>query len=506
MPKTQSQPQISDGNYEVKKVNELNFFDLSGSKAKTKGTSNKMYHAELQVEKDGSKAQIFTMYGPTGSVQKKEWRWFDDVAVAEKEYEKILKSKRKKGYKDIDVAQRSLGSNGAKQITKSVELKNAEHLKKETKSLLTPGQRRLVEIYFGSQAQFVAETLKCPLGQLTNNQIDDGRACLDTAKNIVNAAQKKKNGLSKLDKEKLLDVTNDFYGLIPHNLGAGARGQLTNLLLDDLTKIMKKEDDLDTLLDAKIVGAKLNENNTLDAKYKTLSADIEEVEAGTKLFNFLSSYFLETKVDMHGFKSSKVKSIWKVRRHGEWEIFESNASQIAEECGKHTFFDETKKLSNFRSSKWIPKKRPDLDKKELELLESSNTWLCWHGTRSANLAGITTRGLLVRPSGAIHTGSMFGDGKYYAWQSTKSLNYCDGGYYTGGKVKKNARFMFLLDVALGNLHLAKCSRFYKKPPDGCHSVYGKAHYSGVYNDEMITYDFNSKDSQSRIRYLFEIID
>ena len=43
--KAQSAPYISD--FDVNKVNELNFFDLSGSKAGTKGTSNKMYHAEL---------------------------------------------------------------------------------------------------------------------------------------------------------------------------------------------------------------------------------------------------------------------------------------------------------------------------------------------------------------------------------------------------------------------------------------------------------------------------
>src|SRR5690606_10254612 len=99
--KTSSIPLLKDGSFTVQKVNELNFFDLSGTKAKTKGTSNKMYHIELQVAKDNTSAQIFTMYGPTGSVQRKEWRGFADPALADKEYEKILKGKRKKGYQDI---------------------------------------------------------------------------------------------------------------------------------------------------------------------------------------------------------------------------------------------------------------------------------------------------------------------------------------------------------------------------------------------------------------------
>ena len=506
MAKTSSSPLLRDGEYDVKEVNELNFFDLSGKRAKTSGTSNKMYHIELHVGKGGSKAQIYTMYGPTGSVQKQEWRHFADEAAARKEYEKILKSKRKKGYKDIDVAQRTLGSSEAKQITKAVQLKNAEHLEKKVKSKLDAGQKRLVEIFFGSQAHFVATTLKCPLGQLTNKQIDDGRECLDKAKKIVNTASNKTRSLTKKEKESIADLTNEFYALIPHNLGAGARGQLTHLLLDDLTKIMQKEDDLDTLLDAKVVGAQLSADAGLDAKYNTLNADIKLIDAHSDLFRFISNYFDNTKVGHHGYRSARVKNIWSMhRKDGEVDYFTANAERIAKACGRHTFVSETKRLSR-SAENLVPNKRPDLDKASVALYNKSNVWLCWHGTRSANLAGITTRGLLVRPSGAIHTGSMFGDGKYYAWQSTKSLNYTDGGYWTGGRNHQDSRFMFLLDVAMGNMHIASGPKFYKGPPSGYHSVYGKANVSGVMNDEMITYDFTKKDAQSRIRYLLEIVD
>lgn len=512
--KTKSEPLLDDGNYIVKKVNELNFFDLSGKKAKTSGTSNKMYHAELQIAKDNSgKAQVFTMYGPTGSVQKKEWRHYTSESDAEKEYEKILKSKRKKGYKDIDVAQRAYGSDDAKTITKTVQLKNLDSVKPvKSTSQLTEGQKKIVEIFFGSQAKFVATTLKCPLGQLTNQQIDDGRHCLDQAKNIVNAAKKRANknnsktdGLTKKDREKLLDLTNDFYGLIPHNFGAGSRGQMSHLLLDSLDKIMAKEDDLDTLLDAKSVGAQLKGDDSLDAQYRTLNADIEMLDHNDPMFKFLSMYFMQTKVRGHGYHNAKVINIWKMcRKDGELNTFINNSERIAKQCGKHTFIKETNYLSGGCSAQWAPNERPDLDKKEVELYNAANVWLCWHGTRSANLVGITTRGLLIRPSGAIHTGSMFGDGCYFAWQATKSLNYCDGGYWTGNRSKNISKFMFLLDTALGNMYTAPRPSFYKGPPNGYHSVYGKANHSGVMNDEMITYDFNKIDKQSCIRYLFEI--
>lgn len=498
-------PLLPEGSYKVAEVNELNSFDLSGTKNKTKGTSNKFYHAELQVSTTNDKAQIFTMYGPTGKPQKKEWRYYDNENAARKDYDKILKSKRKKGYKDIDVAQRAYGSSDAKTITKPVKLNNEEAItsSKTQRSILDAGQKRLVEIFFGSQQQFVMTTLKCPLGQLTNKQIDDGRTCLDSAKQIVNANKK----LTKKHKDKLLDLTNDFYGLIPHDLGAGARGQMDHLLLDSLDKIMKKEDDLDTLLDAKSVGAQLAEDTSLDAQYKALNADIHMIDTANPLFKFLSSYFQDTKVGSHGYGAAKVKSIWKMeRKDKEKDFFDINTKRIAEQAKKHTFVHETSGLSRNKSSLWTPDKRPDLDKNETKLYNDANVWMCWHGTRSANLVGITTRGLLVRPSGAIHTGSMFGDGKYFAWQSTKSLNYTDGGYWTGGRRNNDSRFMFLLDVAMGNMHVARGPSFYKKPPAGCHSVYGKAHRSGVYNDEMITYDFDQKSTQSRIRYLLEIAD
>src|SRR5690606_35168494 len=89
---------------------------------------------------------------------------------------------------EIDVAHRALGSSEAQKQTKHVDLKNAEVLAKiAVTSSLTPAQKQITDLFFGYQADFVVETLNCPLGQLTNAQIDKGRAKLDDAKKIVNA-------------------------------------------------------------------------------------------------------------------------------------------------------------------------------------------------------------------------------------------------------------------------------------------------------------------------------
>jgi poly [ADP-ribose] polymerase len=498
--KTKDIPLLNNGEFKVEKVVELNFFDMTGAKAKTQGTSNKSYHAELQVSSKDNSAQIYTMWGPTGGKQTEDWRHYYDKVKASKEFESIIKSKIRKGYKEIDIAQRAYGSEEAKQITKVVQLNNIDNTIIPKTNLHIETQR-LVSSLMGATNQFVIQTLKCPLGQLTNNQIDEGRLRLNDAKSIINKYSSRT--IPNNENKKLEELTNEFYSLIPHNLGSGSRGQMNHLLFDDLQKIMQKEQDLDTLLDAKSVGASLKSDSGIDDQYKSFNADLIFIDHNEKIFKFLENYFHKSANSRHGFSNVKVKNIWKVERFDkEKEYFTTNTEKIAKKCGKHTFEKEAISLCKEASS-LVPNKRPDLDKDFSELYHNANVWLCWHGTRSANVVGITKRGLMVRPAGAVHTGSLFGDGKYFAWQSTKSLNYCDGGYWTG-RANVSSRFMFMLDVAMGNMHVASYSQFYKTPPKGYHSVYGKANVSGVLNDEMITYDFNAETTQSRIRYLLEI--
>jgi predicted DNA-binding WGR domain protein len=451
------------------------------------------------------------MYGATGRVQRREWRcrWDNGTpltrAEAEKEFERIIKSKNKKGYEEIDVGVKALGSDEAKKQTKPVKYTNADHLKKKSKkrSSLSEDKKQIVSLFFGSQAHFVATTLKCPLGQLTHDQIDKGRDLLDQAKGIINAAKR----ITDVKREELVVLTNGFYRCIPHNLGAGARGQMDHLILDSLQKVRQKEDDLDTLLDAKQVNAILKGDDDEEAKYRSLNCEFTEVPKGSDEFKFVAGYFDGSKVSHHGYGSSRVVRVWRMERQDSKEqAFITNAERIAKAVGKNSFAVETKALSGGKTKLWVPGKRPGLTKERVQLYNAANVWPCWHGTRSANLVGITRRGLLIRPSGAVYTGSMYGDGKYFAWQSTKSLNYCDGGYWTGGRAG-NTKFMFLLDVIMGKQHKVGGSGYFSSAPRGCHSVYAKADrrgYGGVMNDEMITYDRNDKDNQSKIEYLIEV--
>lgn len=197
MAKVMKTPLINDDDFVVKKVVNLNFFSLTGKEAHTKGTSNKTYAIELQTAKVGRKAQIYSMWGPTGGTQTRDWRYYDTQADADKDFAKIIKSKKKKGYEEIDVAQRAYGSDAAKSITKAIVFKNIDKtLSNVSISILHPKVGYLMGELFGKTNSWVAKTLKCPLGQLTNNQIDKGRNYLSEAKSIIN-----KNKLSKKEKK-----------------------------------------------------------------------------------------------------------------------------------------------------------------------------------------------------------------------------------------------------------------------------------------------------------------
>eukprot|EP00932_Pfiesteria_piscicida_P002599 SRR837773.12528.p1 GENE.SRR837773.12528~~SRR837773.12528.p1 ORF type:complete len:447 (+),score=110.30 SRR837773.12528:164-1342(+) len=67
--------------------------------------------------------------------------------------------------------------------------------------------------------------------------------------------------------------------------------------------------------------------------------------------------------------------------------------------------------------------------------------LLFHGSGMANCLSILSHGLRVKPPGAAHAGSAFGDGIYFANTFNKSLGYCPQHSGVG--------FMLLCEVALG---------------------------------------------------------
>jgi len=132
--------------------------------------------------------------------------------------------------------------------------------------------------------------------------------------------------------------------------------------------------------------------------------------------------------------------------------------------------------------------------------------LYWHGSRNENWFNIIQTGLMIRPSGAVHTGSMFGDGIYFANKSQKSLGYSSlsGSYWSHGSSNKG--YLALFDVHVGK------QKDITSHDSSCHSlsqaVMNREGFDSVYahggmdlrNDEFIIYD----GKQCTIAYLIEM--
>jgi poly [ADP-ribose] polymerase len=132
--------------------------------------------------------------------------------------------------------------------------------------------------------------------------------------------------------------------------------------------------------------------------------------------------------------------------------------------------------------------------------------LYWHGSRNENWFNIIQTGLLIRPSGAVHTGSMFGDGIYFANKSQKSLGYSSlsGSYWTRGN--SQIGFLALFDVHLGNekhiyKHDSSCYSLSQAniQKDGFDSVYAHGG-ADLRNDEFIIYN----SAQCTISHLIQM--
>lgn len=134
--------------------------------------------------------------------------------------------------------------------------------------------------------------------------------------------------------------------------------------------------------------------------------------------------------------------------------------------------------------------------------------LYWHGSRNENWFNLLQTGLLIRPAGAVHTGSMFGDGIYFADKAQKARGYSSlrGSYWTRGSANKG--YIALFEVHLGNQkeilhHTSECYSLSeaKIKKGGYDSVFAKGGADLINNEYVI---YNSK--QCTISHLIELTD
>ncbi|KAM9316020.1 poly [ADP-ribose] polymerase 1 isoform 3-T3 [Gastrophryne carolinensis] len=290
-----------------------------------------------------------------------------------------------------------------------------------TKSKLPKPVQELIKMIFDVESmkkamvEFEIDLQKMPLGKLSKRQIQSAYSILNEVQQAVseNAAE-----------ARLLDLSNRFYTLIPHDFGMKKPP-----LLDNVEYIQAKVQMLDNLLDIEVAysllrgGTEDSAKDPIDVKYEKIKTDIKVVDKDSEEAKIINQYVKNTHAETHNAYELEVVDIFKIEREGE-------------------------------SQRYKPFK------------QLHNRQLLWHGSRATNFAGILSQGLRIAPPEAPVTGYMFGKGIYFADMVSKSANYC----HTS---PNNPTGLILLgEVALGNMYELKNASHITKLPKGKHSVKG----------------------------------
>ncbi|KAF6202111.1 hypothetical protein GE061_004509 [Apolygus lucorum] len=264
--------------------------------------------------------------------------------------------------------------------------------------------------------EFELDLEKMPLGKLSKNQIRK-------AYGVLSELQMKDGDIKPA---VVIDATNKFYTLIPHDFGIDSPPLLNNkeiiqTKLEMLESLMEMEVAYSLLKETKGEGD--DELHPIDAHYKKLNSDITVLEKDSDEFQTILTYVKNTHAATHSNYTLDVSEVFKVKRSGEERRFKPFA-----------------KLNNKK--------------------------LLWHGSRLTNFAGILSQGLRIAPPEAPVTGYMFGKGVYFADMVSKSANYC-----MTSSVNPNG-LLLLCQVALGEMYERTKADYIEKLPPGKHSCKG----------------------------------
>ena len=395
----------------------------------------------MEEKEDG---KIHCQYGRVGQPLK--------PAIKEAhEWDKVLKSKLhpRKGYKDVtDLITEQVSSGGTNKQT--VPIKEAK-------------VRSLFEDLMAYANKSIKQNYKVTQESVTQSQVDAAQDILNKAANKVKVGA---------DIKEINDLLIELYTVIPRQMKDVREYLLEKAdTKNDIQKIndflANEQDTLDTMAgQVKLISQQKNTTKDDDTNGDDEIDLLEQmglevtVETDQKSIDLIMNTLIESD-DMR----QRVRTIYKCVNKETQAVFDKH-------YGKARFKDRK---------------------------------LFWHGSRNQNWFNIVQTGLMIRPSGVQHTGSMFGDGIYFANKSRKSLGYSSvrGSYWAGGSSDKG--FLALYDVYHGKQkhithHDSSCYSLSKSVLDreGYDSVYAHGG-ADLRNDEFIIYD----GKQCTIAYLIE---
>ncbi|XP_035973951.1 poly [ADP-ribose] polymerase 1 [Halichoerus grypus] len=290
-----------------------------------------------------------------------------------------------------------------------------------TKSKLPKPVQELIKMIFDVESmkkamvEYEIDLQKMPLGKLSKRQIQAAYSILSEVQQAVSQGS---------SDSQILDLSNRFYTLIPHDFGMKKPP-----LLNNADCVQAKVEMLDNLLDIEVAysllrgGSDDSSKDPIDVNYEKLKTDIKVVDRDSEEAETIRKYVKNTHATTHNAYDLEVIDIFTIEREGESRRYEP-----------------------FR--------------------QLHNRRLLWHGSRATNFAGILSQGLRIAPPEAPVTGYMFGKGIYFADMVSKSANYCRTSQ------ADPVGLILLGEVALGNMYELKHASHISKLPKGKHSVKG----------------------------------
>ncbi|GAB4830505.1 Poly [ADP-ribose] polymerase 1 [Ancistrocladus abbreviatus] len=288
-------------------------------------------------------------------------------------------------------------------------------------SQLTPALAELmkmlfnVETYRAAMMEFEINLCEMPLGKLSKSNIQKGFEALTQIQNLLN-----NDALNPSMKDSLIvDASNRFFTVIP---------SIHPHVIKDEDDFKSKVKMLEALQDieiaSRLVGFDVDNEDSLDEKYKKLHCEIAPLPHDSEDFRLIEKYLLTTHAPTHMEWTLELEEVFSLQREGEFDRFAPHREKLG------------------------------------------NRMLLWHGSRLTNFVGILSQGLRIAPPEAPATGYMFGKGVYFADLVSKSAQYC----YTDRK--NPVGLMLLSEVALGEIYELKKAKYMDKPPKGKHSTKG----------------------------------
>jgi poly [ADP-ribose] polymerase len=418
-----------------------------------KTNHNKFYHIELFDNND-----VLGKWGRCGYGNSSQEKLYP--GIGRHGMQRKMSEKYAKGYKEIETIATDSGMSSG--TVKTVSSSSLQKIAQEQIVSKHPLTQKLIAYLTKVNAHNIYEAsggkieysdsdglLKTARGIITQNAIDQARDLLDKIGNKVNAR--------KFKEDTTIELVENYLTIVPQHMGMGRF--TVESFLPDVTAVQKQNDLLDSLsasftaattVKPKADGKK--DDKAVEAP-KVFDAKLELVEDG-KVFDRIRKLYESTMNRVHSSYGTKIKSIYTVEIAPVVEAFEAKGKPLG------------------------------------------NVMELWHGTKHCHVLSILKGGLIVPPNSSQYvTGRMFGNGVYFALQSSKSLNYATG--YWGG-TRGDRMFMFLCDVALGKYYVPSGSTS-SSPPSGYHSYWAKPRQSGVMNDEIIV----QKTYQCNLAYLLE---